>query len=180
MLGLADSMAPAYARPVVDMLRLAGLGRMFVPGGGPRSISMKPFENNRLSSDHGRYERNAAVLTAAPYLAIGDPTVSWLAGAFRLMAAVTAPALAPKLATPLLVLASGADRVVSTAVTERFAARLKLGAAIVINGARHELLMEADIYRDQALAALDAFLPGVGTESLPGKSESRLFADGVP
>jgi lysophospholipase len=37
---------------------------------------------------------------------------------------------------------------------------LKTGEAILIRGARHELLMERDFLRDQALAALDAFIPG--------------------
>ena len=69
------------------------------------------------------------------------------------------------------ILASGADRVVSTEVTERFAARLKTGEAILIRGARHELLMERDFFRDQALAALDAFLPG---------GEQRASAGPIP
>jgi lysophospholipase len=50
--------------------------------------------------------------------------------------------------------------VVLTQATERFASRLKTGSAIVIVGARHELLMESDFFRDQALAAIDAFIPG--------------------
>ena len=34
------------------------------------------------------------------------------------------------------------------------------GRIITIDGARHELLQEADIYREQVLAAIDAFIPG--------------------
>ena len=30
----------------------------------------------------------------------------------------------------------------------------------MIDGARHEILQEADIYREQLLAAFDAFIPG--------------------
>jgi lysophospholipase len=37
---------------------------------------------------------------------------------------------------------------------------LKAGHVVTIPGARHELLQEADIYREQALAAFDAFIPG--------------------
>jgi lysophospholipase len=31
---------------------------------------------------------------------------------------------------------------------------------LTIDGARHELLHERDLYREQFLAALDAFVPG--------------------
>ena len=31
---------------------------------------------------------------------------------------------------------------------------------LTIDGARHEILQEADIYREQLLAAFDAFVPG--------------------
>ena len=31
---------------------------------------------------------------------------------------------------------------------------------LTIDGARHEILQEADVYREQFLAAFDAFVPG--------------------
>ena len=83
-----------------------------------------------------------------------------LASACQMMRALSDPNFPRKIATPLLIVASGDERVVSTQATERFASRLKTGSAIVIIGARHELLMESDFFRDQALAAIDAFLPG--------------------
>jgi lysophospholipase len=32
----------------------------------------------------------------------------------------------------------------------------------MIDGAEHEILQEKDIYREQLLAAFDAFIPGTG------------------
>jgi lysophospholipase len=160
MIGLSEDIAPAYARTAVSTLSWLGPRRVFVPGGGPRSISTLPFENNRLSSDPFRYERNAAILSAAPDLGIGAPTIGWLASAFKTMGALSNPNFPRKLTTPLLIVASGADRVVETLATQRFASRLKTGEAIIIKGARHELLMESDTYREQVLAALDVFIPG--------------------
>ena len=61
---------------------------------------------------------------------------------------------------PTLIVAAGADPVCATPATERFAARLKAGHAIVIPGARHEILMERDAIREQFWAAFDAFIPG--------------------
>jgi lysophospholipase len=160
MIALSRDIAPGYAQTAVTALAGLGMGRIYVPGGGPGSISALPFENNRLSTDPVRYERNAAILAAAPDLGIGAPTIGWLASAFAAMTGLADPNLPRKVATPLLILASGADRVVTTMAAESFAARLKTGEAIIIKGARHELLMESDIYREQALAALNAFIPG--------------------
>jgi lysophospholipase len=61
---------------------------------------------------------------------------------------------------PTLVVAAGADPVCATPAIERFAARLKVGHAIVLPGARHEILMENDETRRQFWAAFDAFIPG--------------------
>src|SRR5260370_11802612 len=97
---------------------------MFIPGGGPNSIAMKPFANNRLSTDAARYERNAAILAAAPDLGIGDPTVDWIDGASRMMRTLSAPGFARKITVPLLILASGVPPLVSTSATNRFASPL--------------------------------------------------------
>ena len=61
---------------------------------------------------------------------------------------------------PTLVIAAGRDPVVSTPAIERFAARLKTGAALVLPTARHEILMETDEIRARFRAAFDAFVPG--------------------
>jgi len=58
--------------------------------------------------------------------------------------------------------AAGADQVVSTRAVEAYARRLRLGSLLMIDGARHEILQEADLYREQFLAAFDAFIPGTG------------------
>ena len=43
---------------------------------------------------------------------------------------------------------------------EAYARRLRVGSLLMIDGAQHEILQEADIYREQLLAAFDAFIPG--------------------
>ena len=65
-----------------------------------------------------------------------------------------------KIRLPTLIVAAGADPVCATPATERFAARLKAGHAIVLPAARHEILMERDAIREQFWAAFDAFIPG--------------------
>lgn len=145
---------------LVRVLRLLGFGKAFVPGGGETSISTLPFKGNRLTSDPVRYARNAHAASTIGAGAIGAPTVSWLDSAFRFMKRFTDPRYAMRIRLPTLIIAAGADPVCATPATERFAARLKAGHAIVIPGARHELLMEQDVIREQFWAAFDAFVPG--------------------
>jgi lysophospholipase len=142
------------------VLRFLGMGKMFVPGGGETSISTMPFKGNRLTSDPVRYARNADAAHAIRAGAVGAPTVAWLDSAFRFMKRFADPRYAVKIRLPTLIVAAGADPVCATPATERFAARLKAGSVIVIPGARHEILMERDVIREQFWAAFDAFIPG--------------------
>src|SRR5215218_5328385 len=93
------------------------------------------------------------------------------------------PRYAPKIRLPTLIIAAGADPVCSTPATERFAARLKAGHAIVIPGARHEIMMERDDIREQFWAAFDAFVPGTpdptfGSELPVGAAEAGSASAG--
>jgi lysophospholipase len=159
---IAIAMVP-YAKLtaiLVRILRGLGFGKAFVPGGGETSISTLPFRGNRLTSDPLRYARNAHAAQAIGEGAIGAPTIAWLDASFRFMKRFTDARYAPKIRVPTLIIAAGADPVCATPATERFAARLKAGHAIVIPGARHEILMETDHIREQFWAAFDAFIPG--------------------
>jgi lysophospholipase len=159
MIGLFVRRADTAAR-LAALLNALGFGRSFIPGGGETSISEKPFAGNRLTSDPVRYARNAEAAAALGDGAIGDPTVSWLHAAFRLMRRFSDPRFGLKVRVPTLIVAAGADPVCATPATERLAARLKAGRAIVIPGAWHEILMERDVFREQFWAAFDAFVPG--------------------
>lgn len=148
------------AAVTAQVLSLLGFGRSFVPGGGETSIARLPFAGNRLTGDPVRYARNANAAAAVGHGAVGAPTVSWIHSAFRFMKRFTDPRFGIKVRIPTLIVAAGADPVCSTPAIERLAARLKAGHAIVIPGARHEILMERDHMREEFWAAFDAFVPG--------------------
>jgi len=148
------------AAATAQVMHLLGFGRSFVPGGGETSISRLPFAGNRLTSDPVRYARNADAAAAVGHGAVGAPTISWLHAAFRFMKRFTDPRFGIKVRIPTLIIAAGADPVCSTPAIERLAARLKAGHAIVLPGARHEILMERDRVRELFWAAFDAFVPG--------------------
>lgn len=146
----------AVISPLSHALSSLGLGTAYVPGGGP-SIR-EPFAGNSLTSDERRFERTYAILDAAPQLEIGAPTIDWLAAACRVIKRFNEPGFGPSLNLPVLMIAAGEDRIVSTRATEGFSRRTRSARFVELPGARHELLMERDFHRDQVLSAMDAFL----------------------
>lgn len=143
---------------VARAMSLLGLGTRYL-GGGPRPRNLG-FEANLLTTDPARFRRNAVLTDTFPALRLGGPTAAWVRGACDAIATVTAPAFMAASRMPVLFVAAGLDRVVSTPAIERYARALPGAALVTIDGARHELLQEADRYRDQVFAAFDAFVPG--------------------
>jgi len=160
---------PAGVSMLARTLQRLGLGRCYIPFGKPHSLATKPFAGNRLSTDPVRYARNAAAARVVGAGAVGDPSIAWLASAFRAIRVLAKPATVRRIRTPCLIIAAGADPVCSTPATERFAARLKTGHLIVLPGARHEILTECDTVRADFWAAFDAFVPG---QALPAEGLS--------
>jgi lysophospholipase len=160
MIGLAGLRMPRIAKLAVNTMRLLGLGNSYIPGGDSVIEQSKPFLGNPLTSDPVRYARNAAVLEAEPALGIGSPTLNWARAAFDVMDDFAEPGYPGQIRHPLLIVAAGADPVVSTSDTEEFAIRLRAGSHLILPGAKHELLMEQDRMRGQFWAAFDAFVPG--------------------
>jgi lysophospholipase len=149
-----------FSVPLARALRLMGFGRAYVPGGSAAVLGLQPFAGNILTSDPVRYARAAAVLEAEPALGIGAPTIAWADAAFRAMAEFAIPGFSGRIRQPILIVAPGRDKVTSTPATEEFAIHLRAGAHLIIAGAQHEIMMEQDGFRQQFLAAFDAFVPG--------------------
>ena len=142
------------------VMRLAGQGGRYVPGGNDILSGTGPFLNNPVTCDPVRYARNAAILDEDPTLGIASPTVAWADTAFRAMHTFRATDYPSQIRQPILMLAASNDSVVSTSAIEEFAYHLRAGSHLVIAGSKHEILQEQDRYREQFWAAFDAFVPG--------------------
>ena len=160
MIAVAVVKSMAIAGTAVRVMRLGGLGGMYVPGRYPGVLDLRPFAGNILTTDPVRYARNAAILEAEPALALGGPTVAWCDAAFHAMRALREPSFPARIRQPILIVAAGSDAIVSNTAIEDFATLLRAGSHLVVVGARHELLMEQDRFRSQFWAAFDAFVPG--------------------
>ncbi len=161
MIALAGLRFPKAAAFGAEALDICGFGGAYIPGGSGKPFFSRPFSEAALTSDDVRYGRTAEIVAAAPDVAIGDPTIGWSNAAFRQMRQFENPDYPRRTLTPILIVAAGADRVVSTPAVEAFASRLKVGRVITLPYARHEILMERDVFRAQFWAAFDGFIPGV-------------------
>jgi lysophospholipase len=160
LIALTGFGATPTAAVLARVLRLMGLGDIYVPKGEVGVIDRRPFAGNNLTSDPVRYARNAAILEAAPGLALGGPTVAWVDAALRAMRALRERSYPAHIRQPILIVSAGSDAIVSNPAIEDFASYLRAGARLVVVGSRHEILMEQDRFRSQFWAAFDAFVPG--------------------
>ncbi len=143
---------------VLGLLTYIGFGRSYVPGTSG-NIDKTTFEGNKLTSDRRRFERRVDIMTNHREIALSGPTISWLYSAFTASEHISQPGFADSISIPTLFILAGNDTVVSTSYAERYASSMRAASFLTIAGARHEILQEADVYREQALAAIDAFLP---------------------
>lgn len=141
---------------LVRIACLAGLATLSL-GSDSRSPA---FEKNGLTSDRRRFERNNAIVESVPELALGRPTVRWVDEALRTMKRVTRQDHLERIRIPTLIISPTRDAIVPAAALEALDERFRAGHLLAVDGARHEILHERDIYRVQALAAIDAFFPG--------------------
>jgi lysophospholipase len=157
VIGLPLSMTGV--RRLSGFMRAIGAGRLCAYGGTRPDLD-PPFATSKVTSDPTRFRRNIGIYRAHPQLALAGPTYAWVYGACTTSQRIQRQDYIDRIAIPVLMVAAGADEVVSTRAVETYARRLKNGSVLTVDGARHEILQEQDIYREQLLAAFDAFVPG--------------------
>lgn len=168
LLGLARTRpSPELGYRLAAFLTALGLGELDVPNRVTRPIDKMRIEDNPLTSDPVRFARNRDIFVRLPQLAIGAPTFAWLYAAALAMRATGDPDFGPSIRVPTLMVACGLDRVVSLTAIENLAAELRMGGQVVVQGARHEVLMERDGIRAQFWAAFDTFIPGSDAAAVP-------------
>ncbi|HEX2255167.1 MAG TPA: alpha/beta hydrolase [Afifellaceae bacterium] len=157
LLGLALR-TPRLTGALTSLLCYAGRGEAYVPGGGATIVQTMPGLRPLLTSDPRRHSRAVASVEARPALGVGSPTIAWVRAALQLEKALDPAVIGSRIPIPVLAVIAGAEVIVSNRAIERFSIGVKMAAHIRIPGARHEVLMERDIYRDQFWAAFDAFI----------------------
>ncbi|HEX8379372.1 MAG TPA: alpha/beta hydrolase [Allosphingosinicella sp.] len=110
-----------------------------------------------LTSCADRYSDELWWWRKHPGFDLGAPSWGWLKAAFQSCAALTAAKLA-KVGTPVLLIGTERDRLVSPAAIRRAASQLPRAELVMYDDAGHEILRERDELRLRALAEIDSFL----------------------
>jgi lysophospholipase len=155
-----QSMSQRKITVIARLASLFGLGKRTFRKGDP----FLDFARNVVTSDERRFTRNAAIFAQHPDLSISWPTARWLNETLGAMARVTHQDHLTRIRIPTLLLCPTADAVVPRRAIGNLARIFRAARLIEIDGARHELFQEADRYRAQALAAINAFIPGSDAE----------------
>ncbi len=115
-----------------------------------------------LTHDAGRYADELWWRVERPELVMGPGSWGWLERSYASMRRLASPGMLEKVAAPVLILATSADKLVSYRAILAAARRLPNAELVTFGSeASHEILREADPVRDRALAAIDRFLDAV-------------------
>lgn len=137
-------------------------GEGYAPGGTDWFEGYKetPMVKGSFSSDPERVKIQDALFLhqGNAHLVTGSPTNRWLRDALASCAILNAPTYLSEISTPLLVFLAGEEQIVSNAAIRRAVRALPHAKSLEIPGAQHEILMEADEYRQMALDHFFTFL----------------------
>ncbi len=137
-----------------------------------KAYQRQPFADNRLTHSRVRFEHYQDWYEEYQRAQMGSPTAHWLAAAFGAMAQAIAEA--GKISIPVQVLVAGDDAIVARDGQQAFVQGLQQGQCHVIDGAWHELLVESDDYRNQALDLAWQFFTRSGAAAPgPGGHDGR-------
>ncbi|MEX0343089.1 MAG: alpha/beta fold hydrolase [Erythrobacter sp.] len=115
-----------------------------------------------LSHDDERYADELWWREQRPELVMGPGSWGWVERAYASARRLQEPGALEGVQTPVLVISTSADMLVSHAVAVRTAQRLPKGELIAFGKeARHEILREIDPVRDRAMAGIAGFLDRV-------------------
>ena len=115
-----------------------------------------------LTHDPDRYADEEWWRTHRPELVMGPGSWRWVERAYASRRVLEAPGVLEAVETPVLILSTAIDALVSHPANVRAAARLPRGELVAFGPeARHEILREVDAVRDRAMAAIAEFLERV-------------------
>lgn len=124
----------------IRFLRAIGRGMDFAPGGRrSRTVLLKSFEDNPLTTDPETFAWFRAQLKSEPTLGLGAPSIAWLGAAFDEMEELMD---APMPDCPVLVGIGADEEVVSNSAILSQLERIPDGTLVNLGDARHELFME--------------------------------------
>lgn len=112
-----------------------------------------------LTHDKDRYDDEIAWWQIRPEVKLGPPSWHWVERAITSIRLLARPGTLEGVGTPVLLLATTSDQLVSTTDIIKDSKRLPNAETMIFgNEAAHELLRETDAVRDQCLDRIGAFM----------------------
>ncbi|MEO0982737.1 MAG: alpha/beta hydrolase [Pseudomonadota bacterium] len=145
-------------RYLVWAMRVLGRADNYAQQPGPPET----FETNIVTHDEKRWRVQQALVEAAPDLGLGPVTWGWLGAVLNIFDTFAKPAKIRGIDIPVLVATASEEKLVDNAAHARIAGQLPNAEHIIVEGARHEILMETDEMRDQFWDAFDRLLHRAG------------------
>jgi lysophospholipase len=160
MLGIQTGGLPlSFNHAFAKLMGLLGRGERGAWKESEKPMSPMNLREKILTHDKDRYEDEIAWWTIRPEVKLGPPSWHWVERAIASIRSMDEPGTLESVETPILLLATTADQLVSTAKIIADAKRLPHAETMIFGKeAAHELLREADGVRNQCLELIDAFL----------------------
>lgn len=158
MLEINTGLPHVIARGLAWLASRLGCSNLFLPGTGPWKFDQGlTADTSPVSQDADRCLVQRTWFEARPRLRVDGPTYGWLNAAFHLTSRFKAAGFLEAVRTPILLGSAGRERFVSPRIHRRAAKRLTCCRLVEFAQAKHELFMEADVYRQPWLAEIEAF-----------------------
>ena len=154
---LSSPLPSWIARTIASAACRAGRGEGRAWEQGSHPAAGKAMQR-RLTHCNDRHADSTWWKAQHPELGLGPPSWGWLAAAYASIARLQRHGVLEQAATPILLLGTTADRLVSAAAIRATAARLPDSRLVMVEEAAHELLREEDAIRLPLMTAIDAFL----------------------
>lgn len=129
----------------------------YAPGQGPLDLD-SPLSASIVTHSQARHDLKIETYRRFPSIMVGGPTVRWVRQSALADREIRRHQNARNIAANVLMLEAGDDRLVNRASEEEFCHAMGNSCqSVVYPGAFHELFMEVDAVRDDALARAAAF-----------------------
>jgi lysophospholipase len=134
-----------------------GFGWAYLPGFAEKPFLLRGFDNNPLTSDRRRWQRDLATLEQQQALGVGGPTYSWLVATMLSLKDLHKRNLGKGPNCPVMMVLAGREFVVDNKAAHRFAAQMPGVSAVTIAQSLHEIMLENDAVRKEFLAVVDSY-----------------------
>jgi lysophospholipase len=160
MLGIQTGGLPLWLNHAFAKLMCAvGRGEIAAWKVSEKPLSSIDMREKILTHDHERYEDEIAWRRIRPEVKLGPPSWHWVERAMASIRFLDEPGKLEAVETPILLLATTADQLVSTPRIVEDSRRLHNAETLIFGKeAAHELLREADNVRDQCIDRINAFM----------------------